>query len=286
MTLNARVILAAWTSFSQAQNFQDLPHTLAGLEELRVLFPGCLGIEPDRVSICVDKARDDVLDTVSDLGASDPDLEALFIHVASHGIPDGEQLYLATHRSRGHDDLYRSLAMDELFEAVAMSPARSKVLFIDSCFSGTAVGLMSGSAPTEVQIPEFRFGGRRTGVFVLTSCSGTEVSYAPIGDQYTIFTQAIISALGGDETASLVMSPKELARQVAANVARLGAEHGRQYLQFLATRIAMTSATSLCSATLLASPSFEMRIRKTIPAIFGFLSSMTNRNKFRSLTSS
>jgi len=185
------------------------------------------------ILLCKDTRRDEFLETVKDAGETDPNLELLVVHVASHGIPDGDRLYLATTASNGRHDLFHALSIDELFAAMSLSPAVYKLLFIDSCFSGAAVGVMGDQAapPAPVPVPHFRIGGRRSGVFVVTSCSGTEVSYAPVGDRYTVFTEALIQSLQGQPGEGTHLSPKQISDQVQRKIADRARDQGRQYPQ-------------------------------------------------------
>lgn len=60
---------------------------------------------------------------------------------------------------------------------------------LDRCFSGQAVAAMS--------TPDSLVAGRLevTGTFTLTSTTATAASYAPPGDTYTTFTEALLGAL-------------------------------------------------------------------------------------------
>lgn len=228
----ACVVLGAWSKFGDERNFGPLEQTLNGANELRTAFAVALAIAPEEITLCLDKRREDFLEAIHD-SAADPSLEALVVHVASHGIPDGNRLYLANNKSTSSIDLFRALSVDEVFNAMAFSPATSKVLLIDSCFSGSAAGLMShaqgGLETPPVRVPEFTIGSSPGGIFVLTSCSGSEVSFAPVGERFTVFTEALLEVLTGDESGPGNLTSKHLYRAISERISERNATEGRSY---------------------------------------------------------
>lgn len=194
MTLNTNVVLAGWSIFKDGGNFIPLPHTRRGIEKLGESLSKALHIDDTSIQYIIDAPRDDVMDAVLDASASSPEL--LLVYLASHGIPKDNQLFLATEKCGDLGDHYFGLGVDDIKGILERSKAQTKILFVDSCFAGLAGGSMGDNQPpTKIRIPDFSYGGMPRGICIVASCSGQELAWAPIGDHYTIFTEALISVL-------------------------------------------------------------------------------------------
>jgi hypothetical protein len=123
--------------------------------------------------------RSDLKDHVQELFADDIDI-ALF-YFAGHGYVEAIGGYLcASDCSRGDD----GLSLGEVLALVNGSPAKNKVVVLDSCHSGVA------GNPTGQQVAELR-----QGTTILTA--STAEQYAREADGSGVFTALFVDALNG-----------------------------------------------------------------------------------------
>lgn len=124
--------------------------------------------------------RADLTDRVRELFATDCDI-ALF-YFAGHGHLDVTGGYLWASDTRRGDD---GLLLDVVLRYANRSPAKNKIIILDSCHSGIA-----GSAPDTPQLAEIQ-----EGVTILTA--STETQYATERNGTGLFTSLLLDALGG-----------------------------------------------------------------------------------------
>lgn len=116
--------------------------------------------------------------------------DVLIVYYAGHGVldPQGE-LYLALTDTRIGRLAWTAIPVARIRRIMAESPARTRVLMLDCCFSGRAIETMSDlqSAVTA----ELKFDG----AYTLTSAPANSPAFAPAGDRYTAFTGELIQLL-------------------------------------------------------------------------------------------
>ena len=115
--------------------------------------------------------------------------DTLIIYYAGHGLLGwGTKLYLSV-RETDPDQLDgTAVPFEWIRDAIQDSPARIKVLILDCCFSGRAIGAMSSDSAALDQIDV-------TGTTVFTSTTANEVSHSLLDDRYTAFTGELIRIL-------------------------------------------------------------------------------------------
>lgn len=182
--MTSRVILATWSDFNPTLGLSQLPHTRRGNTALQRVLRDSLREDVEFVSLDGEK-HDVVLDLIEEHAKH---ADGLFlVYLSSHGLlPPDRGLVLATAETVDPNDHRRSLSAREALKSTAQSKATSKVLIVDSCFSGDVTGIMGDPPPPD---------DRRRGVFTLTSSSADEVSYAPPDAEYTSFTEKLIWVL-------------------------------------------------------------------------------------------
>ncbi|WP_083898124.1 caspase, EACC1-associated type [Nocardia vinacea] len=115
--------------------------------------------------------------------------DVLFVYYAGHGLIDRRgRLHLGLTISDPDQVGWSTLSFETLREEILESPAENRILILDCCFSGRAFEGMSGTAGAIAGQVEIR------GTYTITSSAANETSFAPAGNKYTAFTEALLSA--------------------------------------------------------------------------------------------
>lgn len=131
--------------------------------------------------------------------------DLLLVYYTGHGLVSSKrhELYLALPDSDWTDPEFNSLEYDKLRRAVLDSPASTKVVILDCCFSGRVVTETMAGPVTEMlgQIEV-------DGTYVLTSSQREEVALVLPSEEHTAFTGRLIRLLreglvGGPELLSI-----------------------------------------------------------------------------------
>lgn len=125
--------------------------------------------------------RRDLKDAVRELFCEDSEI-ALF-YFAGHGYIEATGGYLCATETREGDD---GLALAEVMALANASPARNKVIILDSCHGGIA-GVNPGKTFTEIN----------DGVTILTASTATQYAMETPGGGCGVFTTLFVDALGG-----------------------------------------------------------------------------------------
>ncbi|GAQ73160.1 caspase domain-containing protein [Streptomyces turgidiscabies] len=123
------------------------------------------------------------------MDAADPRSGGLFIYFAGHGWTDPRngRLLLGLVDSN-QDKVWTAMEFDRIRDQVADAPVGSRLLVLDSCYSGAALDILSAGLSSAARIE---------GTYVMTSSNATNASRAPRGDHFTTFTGEIIRTLTG-----------------------------------------------------------------------------------------
>ncbi|MFF4600357.1 DUF4268 domain-containing protein [Amycolatopsis sp. NPDC001319] len=116
--------------------------------------------------------------------------DVLLVYYAGHGIlsgPDGD-LYLAVHETDEELADNTAVKFETIKNVIGNSVAKVRILILDCCFSGRAIGAMSSTSAAVNQISA-------AGTFVLTSSSANRISRSVPGERYTAFTGALVNLL-------------------------------------------------------------------------------------------
>jgi hypothetical protein len=118
--------------------------------------------------------------------------ELLLVYYAGHGLVGGRRhdLYLALPGSEWAEPGFNSLEYDKLRSAVLDSPATTKVIVLDCCFSGRAV-TDSMAGPVSEVIGQIEVNG----TYVLASAPPDKVALILPGEDHTAFTGRLLRLL-------------------------------------------------------------------------------------------
>jgi len=192
-------------------------------------------------------SRDAAAQAKAFLAAARP-ADTVVLFIAGHGVHDRDaaQTYYFLPHDVNPKDLPGSAVPFEAFEdALASTPARTRVFLMDTCQSGEAEedaravtslpgarvrgarGLVFAPAPRRSAPDKDRFAfvdlARRAGAVVLSSSHGGEPSLEDEALGHGLFTSALLSALstkGADTDQSGALSRRELFTYVRDSVAR------------------------------------------------------------------
>ncbi|TVQ33810.1 MAG: caspase family protein [Geminicoccaceae bacterium] len=163
-----------------ANNLLDLGDVLAD--------PAVFGLPPDRLRRLHNANAAGILTAVAEEAHRAED--TLIIYYAGHGLVHRGQLYLAAADSRQAMIEYTGVDLDKLRSAIRQSPATKRIVVLDCCYSGRAVGEMGGTAGAiTAAISDF------SGSYVLASAPATAAASAPLGARYTLFTGVLLATL-------------------------------------------------------------------------------------------
>ncbi|MGP8302915.1 caspase, EACC1-associated type [Streptomyces inhibens] len=189
----SRAVLIGTHTYTE---LDDIPAVANNVERLAALLcdPAVWGLTDGRCSVLRQPSRQTVLDTVYDAAAEATD--TMVLYYAGHGLvhPQSGELHLAlpgSHPDRPHTALrYEELRSILLSPAGGRPSARRKVVILDCCWSGLALGgLMHGR--------DIVPGVAVEGAFVLTATAATRQALAPPGETYTAFTGELIRLVDG-----------------------------------------------------------------------------------------
>lgn len=116
--------------------------------------------------------------------------DLLLVYYAGHGLRHErrDDLYLTVRQTDPEGLDGTAVQYDWVRDVVADCPARTRLLILDCCYSGLALGRMSdaGVDAHELEV---------TGTAVLASSPRNTRSHSPAGERYTAFTGELISLL-------------------------------------------------------------------------------------------
>jgi transcription termination factor Rho len=188
----SRVVLLGASTFAD-DRLPDLPVVNRTLDKLAdVLTDPGYGIVPR--SNCVTLVDEGDLRTLGSrlrLAARQAE-DLLLVYYTGHGLIGGKQheLYLALPDSDWAEPEFNALEYDKLRRAVLDSPAATKVIILDCCFSGRAVsGTMTD--PVAEVIGQIEVDG----TYVLTSAPRDQVALILPGEAYPAFTGRFLRLL-------------------------------------------------------------------------------------------
>jgi hypothetical protein len=157
------------------------------------------GFSPERIHRLTDQdqapLRENILHTLQTTADATNPEDILLFYFSGHGeMKDGE-VYLVPANGR-HDSLkYTAIAIQDIKEILKKASARKKVLVLDACHSGIALGAR-GIASMSADFIERVF-EQAEGLAILSACTQGQFSYEWETMQGGVFTYYVLEALQG-----------------------------------------------------------------------------------------
>jgi uncharacterized caspase-like protein len=181
-----------------ADSFPEDPEHLPGLPAVAnnlsafadvLADPEVLGVPRERIATL---ANPSVVEMQKAVARTAQDAEdGLVVYYAGHGLVAKGRLHLTARDSVEADIEFSGVDIEKVREAVRGSPARKRIVILDCCYSGRAVGAMSGGTRGLVASALDDFAGS----YVLTAAAATQTALAPPGARLTLFTENLIGVL-------------------------------------------------------------------------------------------
>jgi Tetratricopeptide repeat/Caspase domain len=210
----SRVILLGSSEYEDAEHLPAIPAVRKTITDLQVAFTDPKhGIVPrEHCTVLLDERDLPTIGRTVRAAMADAE-DMLLVYFVGHGIVDGRHhLHLGIYHSDWENPGFNSLDYEQLRYAILEVPAATKVLILDCCFSGRALGEPMGDKVTSI-LGELDVDG----TYVLTSAQRDEVALVLPGEDHTSFTGRMLRLLrdgipGGPELLTIDDIYKQLQR--------------------------------------------------------------------------
>ncbi|MFJ1550577.1 caspase family protein [Streptomyces sp. NPDC088246] len=174
---------------SRYEHLEQLPAVSNNLTALASLLTGPLSLRMPASHVTVVEnppAPATVMDPLRQAAAEATD--TLLVYYAGHGLIDPHDTLALAMPHTQPDRIETSLNYDWLRQILLNSRAQRHIVLLDCCYSGLALGRMSGSQGLADHAAV-------EGTFLLAASAETRTALAPIGDTHTAFTSALLDTL-------------------------------------------------------------------------------------------
>ncbi|ONI83018.1 hypothetical protein ALI144C_18415 [Actinosynnema sp. ALI-1.44] len=173
---------------SSYDHLPNLPAVAANVDALVRCFSDSelWGVDQRNISAVNNpRTHSDMLDPIHT--AAEDAADTLLIYYSGHGLLDRRtNLQLALSGSIP-GRFHTATLYDWIRDAIIDSPARRRIVILDCCYSGRALGTMSGSEVADEAEAE--------GTFLLAASAENKRALAPPGEKYTAFTGELVKLL-------------------------------------------------------------------------------------------
>jgi hypothetical protein len=188
----SQVVLIGTSKYEDEENLPDLLEVSRSMSDMAAtLTDSTDGVVPEGNCVVLSDEGDLRLIGKKLRAAALQAEDLLLVYYAGHGLVGGRRhdLYLALPDSEWADPTFNSLKYDDLRSAVLNSPATTKVIILDCCFSGRAV--------TEAQGGQSEILGQIEvdGSYVMTAAHRDQVALIVPGEEHTAFTGRLLRLL-------------------------------------------------------------------------------------------
>lgn len=186
----SRVVLAGASTFTN-EELTQLPAVIKNLDALRELLSRVWGLPDENCKVIADPALPQDLSRAVREAAQDA-TDTLLIYYAGHGLLDTRgHLYLAVPDSDPNSAYDTAVPYEWLSRALATSPAARRVVILDCCYSGRALGFQSAGDISQAVSGLVDMDG----TYLLTATAATALALSPPGEPHTAFTGELVALL-------------------------------------------------------------------------------------------
>jgi hypothetical protein len=186
----SRIVLIGTPAYADP-GLNDVPQVANNLIDLAEVFtdPNRGGFDATHCVIAPAQAgAPEIGDLLIEAAAQAQDL--LLVYYSGHGLlgPRRRELYLSLAGTRPRQLAFTALPFDAVRDACLDSPARSRVVILDCCFSGRAIGdaLADDEVLGQVQV---------AGTYTLTAAPANRTAVVLPGERHTAFTERLLQLL-------------------------------------------------------------------------------------------
>lgn len=202
----SRAVLIGTAAFDRLPGVPHTSNNLAAMRDALVRHTGlprehCARVEDERDLAAIGGAVQAAVKGADDL---------LLVYYSGHGLVDSNgELFLTQPQSSAELLQWSAIPYAALERQIRYARAAVKVIILDCCYSGRAIGGMSdedGGILGKIQV---------TGSFTLTSSPANAESLAPEGSRHTAFTGALLEVLEeGSEDAGEFLALRDVYREL------------------------------------------------------------------------
>jgi serine/threonine protein kinase len=182
----SRAVLIGTSHFAKLESLPAVRNNLSGLAKL-LRDDRVWGLPTKHCVVIEDPATNaDMLDPVLD--AAHQTIDTLVVYYAGHGLIDSRgELHLGLVGS-DRERIYTAVSYNHVRDALLESRASRRIVVLDCCYSGRALGLMGDDLVSAV-VDE----ASAEGTYILAATAENKAALAVPGEEYTAFTAELLA---------------------------------------------------------------------------------------------
>ncbi len=169
-------------------------------------------------------SRANILGAIASIAQTANPTDLLLFYFSGHGLAEDGESYLLTRDTRLAALKHTAIAIHDLRELLSHSAARARVIILDACHAGAAIGKSTpGMSAAFMQ----RVFAEAEGMAVLASCKHGQRSWEWPDRQRSVFTYYVLEALHGqaDTDSKGFITVSDLSRYVTDRVKHWSVQH-------------------------------------------------------------
>lgn len=182
----------------------------------------CLGLKPE-----CNVTKAEFLRSIKYISENAHENETIIFYFSGHGFSSDECGYLATSDTEVDLPEDTGIPIERLRKEFSKSKAKTKLLIIDSCYSGIVTGKNANLMTTEFE--KSLKDMTAEGWIIFASCKGNETSSSLEDQSMSVFTFYLLEALKGkgieSKEGKVLLSFENLTSFVTKNVTKWAVEH-------------------------------------------------------------
>ena len=197
----------------KSQEIHDLPFCSKDGSELNNVFINNLGIDDGNIKAVginqTDKiTRTDILLKIQTLSKKCKPDDIIVLYFSGHGYSENNEGYLIPYDTNFKLISDTSIAIQRVKEELEKCEAKTKILIIDSCYSGIGHGKKVDSTMSEA-FENSLFSNISEGSVIFASCKKNEQSFPLEDNLMSVFTHYLIEGLKGGRVPDLLNGHSE-----------------------------------------------------------------------------